>query len=136
MINEAANLMTMHVTLVPSSTTTQLMVLGLGGLGLGVVEVGEVEVEMVDGMVEVGRIGNNVEVGKVGNNVEVGKVGNRVEVGTVDNPAVVTSVGTENWLVLSSVVDSITFVSPPVKWYNPMAHICTDNILKKLPVNY
>lgn len=127
MINEAANLMTMHVTLVPSSTTTQLMVLGLGGLGLGVVEVGEVEVEMVDGMVEVGRIGNNVEVGKVGN---------RVEVGTVDNPAVVTSVGTENWLVLSSVVDSITFVSPPVKWYNPMAHICTDNILKKLPVNY
>ena len=122
MINEAANLMTMHVTLVPSSTTTQLMV-----LGLGVVEVGEVEVEMVDGMVEVGRIGNNVEVGKVGN---------RVEVGTVDNPAVVTSVGTENWLVLSSVVDSITFVSPPVKWYNPMAHICTDNILKKLPVNY
>ena len=118
MINEAANLMTMHVTLVPSSTTTQLMVLGLGGLGLGVVEVGEVEVEMVDGMVEVGRIGNNVEVGKV------------------DNPAVVTSVGTENWLVLSSVVDSITFVSPPVKWYNPMAHICTDNILKKLPVNY
>ena len=127
MINEAANLMTMHVTLVPSSTTTQLMVLGLGGLGLGVVEVGEVEVEMVDEMVEVGRIGNNVEVGKVGN---------RVEVGTVGNPAVVTSVGTENWLVLSSVVDSITFVSPPVKWYNPMAHICTDNILKKLPVNY